>query len=278
MRNDKSRVNCRESSFPRKRVADLSLRRLVDLTARHWRNVKVHRFSTNRAADFSTRTAPPRRNTWIAVHKKATVPPSPPAHSTHQYRKGRSSALPPRRRRTESPSRDAFAMYQPRVSPSYNAGGSDSPATGSDGGFGGVSATALIMPEAEGPDGSTRAHVIEMLNQSRTRWLKNTEVCDMLLNYRSYGFALSKTAPVRPPGASAFNRVSQSFFPPLLFCARPVGDFRPPHGERDRARHGLFHPRSRSRDTVSRARVIGEARGRAKPDRRASSPRPARLI
>ena len=141
-------------------------------------------------------------------------------------------------------------MYQPRVSPSYNAGGSDSPATGSDGGFGGVSATALIMPEAEGPDGSTRAHVIEMLNQSRTRWLKNTEVCDMLLNYRSYGFALSKTAPVRPPGASAFNRVSQSFFPPLLFCARPVGD-RPPHGERDRARHGLFHPRSRSRDTVS---------------------------
>lgn len=107
-------------------------------------------------------------------------------------------------------------MYQPRVSPSYNAGGSDSPATGSDGGFGGVSATALIMPEAEGPDGSTRAHVIEMLNQSRTRWLKNTEVCDMLLNYRSYGFALSKTAPVRPPGASAFNRVSQFFF---LLCS-----------------------------------------------------------
>ncbi len=132
-------------------------------------------------------------------------------------------------------------MYQPRVSPSYNAGGSESPATGSDGGLGGVSATALIMPEAEGPDGSTRAHVIEMLKQSRTRWLKNTEMCDMLLNYRSYGFALSKTAPVRPPGASAFNRVSQSFFPPLLFCARPEGDFRPPHGERDRARHGLFH-------------------------------------
>ena len=57
--------------------------------------------------------------------------------------------------------------HQPRVSPSYNAGGSDSPATGSDGGFGGVSATALVMPEPEGPDGSTRTHVIDMLDQSR---------------------------------------------------------------------------------------------------------------
>ena len=231
--------------------------------------MKVHRFSTNRAADFSTRTAPPRRNTWIAVHKKATVPPSPPAHSTHQYRKGRSSALPPRRRRTESPSRDAFAMYQPRVSPSYNAGGSDSPATGSDGGFGGVSATALIMPEAEGPDGSTRAHVIEMLNQSRTRWLKNTEVCDMLLNYRSYGFALSKTAPVRPPGASAFNRVSQSFFPPLLFCARPVGDFRPPHGRAGSRASRLVSPAI----SIARHRFKGSCnRGSARP-RETRSPR-----
>ena len=113
--------------------------------------------------------------------------------------------------------------HQPRVSPSYNAGGSDSPATGSDGGFGGVSATALVMPEPEGPDGSTRTHVIDMLDQSRTRWLKNTEVCDMLLNHRSYGFALSKTAPVRPPGSSS---VRPKFLSPS-FSARPACDFRP---------------------------------------------------
>ena len=111
--------------------------------------------------------------------------------------------------------------HQPRVSPSYNVGGSDSPATGSDGGFGGVSATALKVPEPEGPDGSTRTHVIDMLDQSRTRWLKNTEVCDMLLNYRSYGFALSKTAPVRPPGASS---VRPKFLSPS-FYARPRGRF-----------------------------------------------------
>jgi hypothetical protein len=52
-----------------------------------------------------------------------------------------------------------------------------------------------------GPDGANRAHVIDLLRQSRVRWLKNTEVCDILLNYRQYEFELSTTAPITPPGA-----------------------------------------------------------------------------
>ena len=51
------------------------------------------------------------------------------------------------------------------------------------------------------PDGANRAHVIDRLRQSRVRWLKNTEVCDILLNYRQYEFGLSTTAPITPPGA-----------------------------------------------------------------------------
>jgi hypothetical protein len=51
------------------------------------------------------------------------------------------------------------------------------------------------------PDGANRAHVIDLLRQSRVRWLKNTEVCDILLNYRQYEFGLSTTAPITPPGA-----------------------------------------------------------------------------
>ena len=149
--------------------------------------------------------------------------------------------------------------HQPRVSPSYNAGGSDSPATGSDVGSGGVSATALVMPEPEGPDGSTRTHVIDMLDQSRTRWLKNTEVCDMLLNHRSYGFALSKTAPVRPPGASS---VRPKFLSPS-FSARPAGDFRP-SDEAGGARVAAGFAREPDRARPSRRATVSGERIRAR--------------
>ena len=40
-----------------------------------------------------------------------------------------------------------------------------------------------------------------LLLEARTRWLKCAEVGDLLLNYRSYGFQLSKTPPHQPPGA-----------------------------------------------------------------------------
>ena len=37
----------------------------------------------------------------------------------------------------------------------------------------------------------------------RSHWLKNTEVVDLLSNYRAYDFRVSKEAPVRPLGAPA---------------------------------------------------------------------------
>ncbi len=70
---------------------------------------------------------------------------------------------------------------------------------------GGV-ARSLVEPPLVGPDGSSRAHVIDLLRQSKARWLKNTEVCDILLNYRQYDFNLSQTAPVTPNGAYIARR------------------------------------------------------------------------
>ena len=58
----------------------------------------------------------------------------------------------------------------------------------------------LVEPSAVGEDGNG-AHVINLVRQARERWLKNTEVCDILINYRQYGFHVSQTSTVTPPGA-----------------------------------------------------------------------------
>lgn len=63
-------------------------------------------------------------------------------------------------------------------------------------------ANVLQEPSLVAADGSNRAHIIELLRQARSRWLKNTEVCDILLNFKAYDFSLSVSAPVTPPGAS----------------------------------------------------------------------------
>ena len=65
----------------------------------------------------------------------------------------------------------------------------------------GAVARCLVEPPMVAADGSSRAHVVVLLRQSKARWLKNTEVCDILLNYRGYDFELSQTAPVTPTGA-----------------------------------------------------------------------------
>ena len=100
---------------------------------------------------------------------------------------------------------------------------------------------------------------LDMLDQSRTRWLKNTEVCDMLLNHRSYGFALSKTAPVRPPGASS---VRPKFLSPS-FSARPAGDFRP-SDEAGGARVAAGFAREPDRARPSRRATVSGERIRAR--------------
>jgi len=42
--------------------------------------------------------------------------------------------------------------------------------------------------------------VRNLLTKARTAWLKNTEVLDLLSNYRRYNFTLNKTTPNLPPG------------------------------------------------------------------------------
>ena len=84
-----------------------------------------------------------------------------------------------------------------KVKSEFGGGGGDGEGGGSEGG---PEAVVLQEPTAVGADGLNRGHVIELLKQSRSRWLKNTEVCDILLNYKSYDFELSANAPDRPPG------------------------------------------------------------------------------
>ena len=71
------------------------------------------------------------------------------------------------------------------------------------GGGDGYSPAAIVLtpPSPMGADGASRAHIIALLQQSQTRWLKNTEVCDILLNHRAYDFVLSPNAPIQPSGA-----------------------------------------------------------------------------
>lgn len=49
----------------------------------------------------------------------------------------------------------------------------------------------------------------DILRRAQTIWLKNPEVCDLLVNHRQYGLNVSVHSPVRPPGAFA---VGPTFF------------------------------------------------------------------
>lgn len=40
----------------------------------------------------------------------------------------------------------------------------------------------------------------DILTKARTSWLRNQEVVDLLTNYRSYRFRVSKEPPQKPPG------------------------------------------------------------------------------
>lgn len=43
----------------------------------------------------------------------------------------------------------------------------------------------------------------DILTKARTSWLRNSEVVDLLTNYRAYNFRVSKEAPVKPAGLIA---------------------------------------------------------------------------
>lgn len=76
-------------------------------------------------------------------------------------------------------------------------------------------AVHLTEPSRMGADGKNRDHVIDLMRQSRVRWLKNTEVCDILYNHRAYDFVLSPNAPVRPQGAHGNRQRSPFSSPPV---------------------------------------------------------------
>ena len=69
--------------------------------------------------------------------------------------------------------------------------------------------SAMASAEAE-----TKAHISDIIRQSKSRWLKNTEVCDVLLNYPVYEFGLSLDAPYAPSAGTLFliDRKAVRFF------------------------------------------------------------------
>jgi hypothetical protein len=46
--------------------------------------------------------------------------------------------------------------------------------------------------------------VREILTKGKTSWLKNPEVCDLLMNHASYNMPISRDAPNQPPGTQKF--------------------------------------------------------------------------
>lgn len=98
---------------------------------------------------------------------------------------------------------------------------------GGQGNDGAGPAVVLREPSRIGSDGSDRAHVIELLRQSHVRWLKNTEVCDILLNYKAYDFPLSVSAPVTPPGERRTHADSRRPISPLRVPRLSFFSFRP---------------------------------------------------
>lgn len=58
----------------------------------------------------------------------------------------------------------------------------------------------------------------DILTKARTSWLRNQEVVDLLTNYRTYRFRVSKEPPQKPPGV--WNHLRVHLFKP---CSREVG-------------------------------------------------------
>lgn len=123
-----------------------------------------------------------------------------------------------------------------------------------------------------GADGKNRDHVIDLMRQSRVRWLKNTEVCDILYNHRAYDFVLSPNAPVRPQGARGNRQISFSS-PPACRNDGP-GSSRGGANFARGARGG-----ARARRLERAARLARPAPERIRDPARAprSTPHPARL-
>ena len=75
-------------------------------------------------------------------------------------------------------------------------------------------ADPLREPSGAVADAAMRQRALDVIKHARTRWLRNTEVCDVLLNYNAYGFEPENNAPVRPGAGTMFliNRKTVRFF------------------------------------------------------------------
>ena len=63
-------------------------------------------------------------------------------------------------------------------------------------------------------DAAARTPLADIVKNAKARWLRNTEVCDALLNYVAYGFEASAEAPMKPRAGTLYliNRRVVRFF------------------------------------------------------------------
>ena len=45
----------------------------------------------------------------------------------------------------------------------------------------------------------------DILKKGKRSWLKNTEVCDMLLNYTAFNLRVAREPPCQPPGTAQLH-------------------------------------------------------------------------
>ncbi|KAL0048855.1 hypothetical protein WJX82_001004 [Trebouxia sp. C0006] len=79
--------------------------------------------------------------------------------------------------------------------------------------MGATDATVVAQPLAPSDVDLPKA-TQEILEKGKRSWLKNTEVCDMLLNYTACNLRVAKEPPCKPPGGSLllFDRKAVRFF------------------------------------------------------------------
>lgn len=64
----------------------------------------------------------------------------------------------------------------------------------------GASETPVIARPLDPRDPNLPQTVRDILEKGKRSWLKNTEVCDMLLNHMEFNLRVAKKPPRQPPG------------------------------------------------------------------------------
>ncbi len=68
-------------------------------------------------------------------------------------------------------------------------------------------ATPVAQPLAPS-DPDLPEMVQDILEKGKRSWLKNTEVCDMLLNYSAFNLRVAREPPCQPPGSALTHCMS----------------------------------------------------------------------